>query len=87
MYCSTCGARLVEGPDPALVSELVVGDTLTATKGEDGDPVFTLKVETDTGTQTRLFSFRPSPAGEPSWQGTSAASWNVQTHLWPYSWR
>ena len=37
----------------------------------------TLKVETDTGTQTRVFSFRPSPAGEPSWQGTSAASWNV----------
>ena len=37
----------------------------------------TLKVETDTGTQTRLLSFRPSPAGEPSWQGSSAASWNV----------
>jgi hypothetical protein len=37
----------------------------------------TLKVETDTGTQTRIFSFRASPPGEPSWQGTSAASWNV----------
>ena len=37
----------------------------------------TLKVETDTGTQTRLFAFRPSPAGEPTWQGQSQAQWNV----------
>jgi hypothetical protein len=37
----------------------------------------TLKVETDTGTQTRLLAFRQVPAGEPSWQGQSAASWNV----------
>ena len=37
----------------------------------------TLKVETDTGTQTRLLSFRPSPAAEPSWQGSSVASWNI----------
>ena len=29
----------------------------------------TLKVETDTGTQTRMLSFRPAPAAEPSWQG------------------
>jgi hypothetical protein len=37
----------------------------------------TLKVETDAGTQTRLFRFGAagSPAGEPSWQGRSVASW------------
>lgn len=37
----------------------------------------TLKVEIDTGTQTRLLAFRPAAPGEPSWQGSSAASWNV----------
>jgi len=37
----------------------------------------TLKVETDTGTQTRLLAFRPVAAAAPSWQGQSAASWNV----------
>ena len=52
----------------------------------------TLKVETDTGTQTRLFAFRPASsaappsatplsatlaAGEPTWQGQSQAQWNV----------
>jgi hypothetical protein len=37
----------------------------------------TLKVETDTGTQTRLLAFRPGPPAEPSWQGQSAAQWNV----------
>lgn len=36
----------------------------------------TLKVETDTGTQTRLFRFnRPPPAGQPTWQGHSVAQW------------
>jgi hypothetical protein len=35
----------------------------------------TLKVETDTGTQTRLLAFRPTPPPPPSWQGSSAASW------------
>lgn len=37
----------------------------------------TLKVETDTGEQTRLFHFgRPqAPGGEPTWQGFSAAQW------------
>ena len=37
----------------------------------------TLKVEMDTGTQTRLFHFpgSPIPAGEPSWQGDSVANW------------
>jgi hypothetical protein len=38
---------------------------------------FTLKVDTDTGTQTRVFAFRPLPAAEPSWQGQSLAQWNV----------
>jgi hypothetical protein len=39
----------------------------------------TLKIETDAGTQTRLFHFggRPSPAAEPSWQGYSAARWET----------
>ena len=36
----------------------------------------TLKIETDAGTQTRLFRFgAASPSGEPSWQGHSAAQW------------
>jgi hypothetical protein len=39
----------------------------------DGDT--TLKVETEAGTQTRLFNFRPAAAGAPSWQGTSVANW------------
>jgi hypothetical protein len=38
----------------------------------------TLKVETDYGTQTRLLSFGPPPAGaQPSWQGTSVAQWEL----------
>src|SRR6202790_2165343 len=39
----------------------------------------TLKIETDAGTQTRLLHFgsaQPS-AGEPAWQGFSAALWDV----------
>jgi hypothetical protein len=36
----------------------------------------TLKLETDAGTQTRLFRFTAgAPVGEPSWQGWSAAEW------------
>jgi hypothetical protein len=37
----------------------------------------TLKVETDAGTQTRLFRFnaKPSQGGERTWQGFSAANW------------
>ena len=37
----------------------------------------TVKVETDTGAQTRLFHFgRPQPpAGPPTWQGFSGAEW------------
>ena len=39
----------------------------------------TLKIETDAGQQTRLFhfgEFQP-PAGSPSWQGNSNASWEL----------
>jgi len=38
----------------------------------------TLRIDTDAGTQTRLFTFGVSssaPAAEPSWQGTSTARW------------
>jgi hypothetical protein len=43
----------------------------------DGDE--TLKLETDTGQQTRLFQFQPAPApaGEASWQGFSRAAWEI----------
>lgn len=38
----------------------------------------TLRVDADAGTQTRLFHFgSPQPSGEPSWQGYSAAQWDV----------
>src|SRR5215472_17466876 len=41
------------------------------------DNDITLKVEMDSGTQTRLFHFGASQpsAGEPSWQGYSIAEW------------
>ena len=36
----------------------------------------TMKIETEAGTQTRMFQFGASaPAGAPSWQGASIASW------------
>ena len=37
----------------------------------------TLRIDADSGTQTRLLHFGPPPAqkGEPSWQGYSAAQW------------
>jgi hypothetical protein len=43
----------------------------------EGDDV--LKLETEAGTQTRLFRFgaAPAAAAEPSWQGTSVASWEM----------
>ena len=43
----------------------------------DGDD--TLKLETDTGQQTRLFRFDAAaiPAGEATWQGFSRAAWEV----------
>jgi hypothetical protein len=39
----------------------------------------TLRVDTDAGTQTRLFRFTPTatPGGKPTWQGTSAARWEA----------
>src|SRR5262249_14371906 len=37
----------------------------------------TLKIETDAGQQTRLLHFTGTPAGEPSWQGYSQASWEL----------
>jgi hypothetical protein len=37
----------------------------------------TLKIEIDAGTQTRVFSFAPRPATGGTWQGTSAAQWEV----------
>lgn len=40
---------------------------------QDGN---TLRVDTDTGTQTRLFHFGAAPAAaEPGWQGLSVAKW------------
>jgi hypothetical protein len=36
----------------------------------------TLRIDTDAGTQTRLFHFGAAPAaGEPTWQGHSTAQW------------
>lgn len=38
----------------------------------------TLRVETDSGSQTRLFRFgAPGPSVEPSWQGSSSAQWEM----------
>ena len=38
----------------------------------------TLKVETEAGTQTRLFNFtRPAQPGTPSWQGLSIVNWQA----------
>ena len=39
----------------------------------------TLRIDTDAGTQTRLFRFGGSApqTGEPSWQGSSAAEWEL----------
>jgi hypothetical protein len=41
----------------------------------------TLRVDADSGTQTRLFHFSGAPAAseKPSWQGYSAASWGGNT--------
>ena len=43
----------------------------------------TLKLETDSGQQTRLFLFAPpaGPAGERTWQGRSIARWFKQPQL------
>jgi hypothetical protein len=37
----------------------------------------TLKIETDAGTQTRVLHFTGTPGGDPSWQGYSAAAWEL----------
>jgi hypothetical protein len=38
----------------------------------------TLRVDTEAGTQTRLFRFAgAAPAAEPSWQGRSSAQWQI----------
>jgi hypothetical protein len=39
----------------------------------------TLRMDTDTGTQTRVFRFGAGtmPAGEPNWQGNSVAQWEL----------
>ena len=37
----------------------------------------TLKIETDAGTQTRLFHFAATPSAEPSLQGLSIAQWEL----------
>ncbi len=47
----------------------------------------TLRIDTDAGTQTRLFHFQGSKieAGDPQWQGTSAAQWEfVRTKIPPH---
>jgi hypothetical protein len=42
----------------------------------------TLRVESDYGTQTRLFHFNsPPPTGERAWQGHSAAEWQKPSSL------
>ena len=38
----------------------------------------TLRIDTDAGTQTRIFHFDAvAPSGEPTWQGHSAAKWEI----------
>src|SRR5262245_2151118 len=37
----------------------------------------TLRIDTDTGTQTRRFHFGASAPGEPNWQGHSTAVWQL----------
>ena len=37
----------------------------------------TMKIEIDAGTQTRVLSFAARPAAGSTWQGTSAAQWEV----------
>ena len=39
----------------------------------------TLRIDTDAGTQTRIFHFGPSqpPSSEPTWQGYSVAQWEI----------
>jgi hypothetical protein len=39
----------------------------------------TMKIETDAGTQTRVFHFGGEPDATPSWQGFSLAEWEMAT--------
>ena len=39
----------------------------------------TLRIDTDAGTQTRLFHFSPTSSGPRSWQGQSTATWEPAT--------
>ena len=41
----------------------------------------TLKLETDTGTQTRVLAFGVSPTPGGDWQGVSVATWDRQTSV------
>jgi hypothetical protein len=43
----------------------------------------TLKLETDAGTQTRLFRFSAAPGEGGDWQGWSVASWDYPRSLFP----
>ena len=43
----------------------------------------TLKLETDAGSQTRVFHFGRPSEQEPSWQGTSIASWDTSQSPMP----
>jgi hypothetical protein len=53
-----------------------VPSRLHVTWQDDG----TLRLDTDAGMQTRTFRFAAPPPGEvPSWQGQSAASWDLQS--------
>ena len=60
--------------EPSAFSIMRLPSRLNITWQDDA----TLRVDIDTGTQTRTFSFRGSPPpAEPSWQGQSAAQWNI----------
>jgi hypothetical protein len=41
----------------------------------------TLRIESDSGTQTRLFHFNATPPGERTWQGNSTAQWQRPASL------
>jgi hypothetical protein len=41
----------------------------------------TLRVDSDAGTQTRLFHFNSTPPGERTWQGNSTAQWQKPASL------
>ena len=61
---------------PTAPAASCTGRAVSASRWENDN---TLKLETDTGQQTRLFNFgNPQPpAGEPTWQGFSVAAWEL----------